>query len=175
VNLSCRSLLLCLPVIFAIQARAAPLPAACDDDAIQFRVTKQDNPPIPPAPSLGTAQIAIIGTLDGGATARIGLDGAWIGAAKGSTYFTYNVTPGEHHLCANAFSNHSWALPVTAEPGQRYYFQISAFGTESFVHFDMAPFNEDEGSYLLKTLSRSTAISKKSTFQPPARFRAPHQ
>jgi hypothetical protein len=156
-----RALLLCLPLITATHARANSLPAACGDDAIQFRVTKQDNPPAPPAPSPGKAQIAIIGTLDGGATARVGLDGAWIGAAKGSTYFTYDVTPGEHHLCANAFSTHSWTLPVTAEPGQRYYFQISAFGTESFVHFDMAPLNEDEGSYLLKTLSRSTAIPKK--------------
>jgi hypothetical protein len=34
-------------------------------------------------------------------TTRIGLDGSWIGANSGRSYFFFAVDPGEHHLCAN--------------------------------------------------------------------------
>src|SRR5208283_5801278 len=33
-------------------------------------------------------------------TTRIGLNGQWIGATHGNSYFSISVNPGEHHLCA---------------------------------------------------------------------------
>lgn len=34
-------------------------------------------------------------------TIRVGLDGAWIGANRGTSYLSFSVEPGEHHLCTN--------------------------------------------------------------------------
>jgi hypothetical protein len=34
-------------------------------------------------------------------TVRVGLDGAWVGATHGNSYFYFSVDVGEHHLCAS--------------------------------------------------------------------------
>jgi hypothetical protein len=59
---------------------------------------------------------------------RIGLDGQWVGANHGNTYFYFPVDPGDHNFCANWQSSHgrllklSSAVSLTAEEGQVYYF-----------------------------------------------------
>jgi len=60
----------------------------------------------------------------------VGLDGQWIGATNGNSYFYFSVDPGEHHLCTNwqGFSflgktRAAGALHFTAEPGGVYYFR----------------------------------------------------
>src|ERR1700685_2225979 len=37
-------------------------------------------------------------------TTKIGIDGAWVGGNKNSSYFAVSVEPGEHHVCANVQS-----------------------------------------------------------------------
>jgi hypothetical protein len=34
-------------------------------------------------------------------TTRIGVDGTWVGANHGNSYFSFAVAPGVHHLCAS--------------------------------------------------------------------------
>jgi hypothetical protein len=64
----------------------------------------------------------------GAVTIRIGLDGQWVGANHGNTYFYFPVDPGDHNLCANwqstfgRFSKLAAAVSLTAETGQVYYF-----------------------------------------------------
>ena len=56
------------------------------------------------------------------------MDGAWVGANNGNSYFALTVDPGEHHLCASWQSSVSRAKKnidvgsFTAEAGKVYYF-----------------------------------------------------
>src|ERR1022692_4903336 len=61
-------------------------------------------------------------------TVRVSLDGSWVGANRGASYFFFPVEPGEHHLCADWQSappsvvGRKLALSnLGAEPGQTYY------------------------------------------------------
>jgi hypothetical protein len=70
-------------------------------------------------------------------TTRVGLDGAWVGANRGNSYFVFLVEPGKHHLCADwlnakspghmsgtSYANRLVSLAeFTAEVGKEYYFE----------------------------------------------------
>jgi hypothetical protein len=63
----------------------------------------------------------------GAVTIRIGLDGQWVGANHGNTYFSLLVDPGVHSLCANwqssigRYSKQAAAVSLTPEAGQTYF------------------------------------------------------
>jgi hypothetical protein len=67
------------------------------------------------------------------ALTRIGVDGAWVGANRGSSYIAFSIDPGEHHLCANWQSSlesrsHAFAMAgFTAQEGKIYYFRLRLF------------------------------------------------
>ena len=46
-------------------------------------------------------------------TTRMGIDGEWVGATHGNSYFSVSVDPGEHHLCA------SWQSSVIIGQGHK--------------------------------------------------------
>jgi hypothetical protein len=127
-------LLLCASLL-AVCARAKTiLPDSCGDPSIKFDVTTKKNQPAPAPPETGKAQIVFIESGHG--VARYGMDGAWVGANDGDSYFAVAVAPGEHHLCM------SFQLPAivggkikeesvrmltfTAEAGKVYYFEASS-------------------------------------------------
>jgi len=137
-------LLLCALLLPAVQAKAKTiLPDACGDDSIKFDVkTEKDQPP-PAPPAAGKAQIVFIedegpqmATGFGHAEFRYGVDGAWVGANKGNSYFAITVEPGLHHLCVSPQSSNARLKKslqmafFTAEAGKVYYFsaQISLTG-----------------------------------------------
>ena len=162
------ALLLCAFVVTAVQARATVLPDACGSDKVRFDVSPQLGQPLPAAPAAGKAQIVFIETTMGlGVTSRIGMDGVWVGADQGNSYFVLDVTPGVHHLCANwqstfAVLDKNIALfPLTAEPGKVYYIRVKIMMGKDFVDFDLAPVNEDEARYLIKVSALSAGTPKK--------------
>ena len=138
-----RAFLLCVSLASAGQVWANTLPQACGDDKVKFDVTTEESQAAPAAPAEGKAQIIFIETenervtLAGDATIRFGMDGAWVGANNGNSYFALTVDPGVHHLCA------SWQS------------SLGAFKK----NIDLTPLNEDEGKYRL-------TISKLSTSKP---------
>jgi hypothetical protein len=90
-------------------------------------------------------------------TTRIGLDGSWVGANHGNSYFYFSVDPGEHHLCASWQSfvaigarETSAAAHFTAEAGQVYYFRVrnKALREHGAPHLDLSPLDSDEGQLL---------------------------
>lgn len=98
-------------------------------------------------------------------TTRIGLDGSWIGANHGNSYFYFTVEPGEHHLCASWQStvgfgtrNKSAAAHFTAEAGGVYYFSVknSWLRESQIMGIDLAPLDSDEGQLLASKFSYST-------------------
>lgn len=64
----------------------------------------------------------------GSTTTRVGLDGVWVGANHGKSYFFVLVNPGDHHFCVaqqtmlKASSKPGSALTLKAEAGKAYYF-----------------------------------------------------
>jgi len=103
-----------------------------------------------------------------GPTTREGLDGMWVGATHGNSYFYVSVAPGEHHLCASlqpvGDSDKTQTRAVahfTAEAGNVYYFRVKNswrrdYGPVGAGVIDFAPLDSDEGLLLASTFSLST-------------------
>jgi hypothetical protein len=182
--------LVCASLFCAAQVHATVLPDSCGDDKIQFNVTTQKDQPAPATPKVGDAQIVFVEYIDKSATgscfgcnftARVGVDGAWVGANKGNSYFTLAVAPGEHHLCAGWQSvigklrSKVDATSFTAEAGKTYYYQITIKGTPGEVTgtsngtvssstnwaLSLEPLNNDMGKYRVKVSALATATPKK--------------
>jgi hypothetical protein len=97
-------------------------------------------------------------------TTRAGLDGAWVGATHGNSYFYFSVAPGEHHLCASKqWTDDPQQAPrravahFTAEAGGVYYFRVKNRRHRDYVfgdyEIDFAPLDSDEGALLASTYS----------------------
>ena len=136
-------MLLCASLCTAAQAGARTvLPDACGDDKAQFDVKIEDGQAAPAPPVAGKAQIVFIdddSVKTSGfsfTTFRYGLDGAWVGANKGNSYFVLSVDPGVHHLCVSPQTVSSKGrmtvgiASFTAEPDKVYYYsaQLSVMG-----------------------------------------------
>jgi hypothetical protein len=172
-------LLLCASMLAPVQALAKPaiLPDGCGDDAIKFDAKlEKDNPGLP-AIAEGKALIVFVETLPdarlyAGTTTRFGLDGAWVGATKSDAYFTIEVTPGEHNLCASMQSapsgmksNFTKTATFTAEAGKVYYFEsvVNEIGGPNggIAAFDFAQLSEKDGKYRVKAWKFATSKPKK--------------
>jgi len=102
-------------------------------------------------------------------TIRAGLDGGWVGATHGSSYFYFSVAPGEHHLCASwqplddSEKSRTKALAhFTAEAGHAYYFRVKNHWNEyGTVDINFEPIDSDEGQLLASTFSFSTFHPRK--------------
>jgi len=155
--------------------------AACGPKNVKFEV-KQDTPPDPAQPTPGKALVYMIedlgqcpdcvglrGSLTDVADAltRVGMDGTWVGANQGNSYFFFAVDPGEHHLCINWQSrlelrSHAFAMAnFTAEEGKIYYFRERLFPGENDYFLDLDPVNSDQGKYLVAISAFSTSRAKK--------------
>jgi hypothetical protein len=180
------ALLLCASLLAVTQARAKTiLPDACGDDKVTFEVKTEKGQPPPAPPAEGKAQIVFIETQDktwgclgcGTPPTRFGMDGAWVGANQGDSYFTLDVAPGEHHLCAgwqSVFGHINKMVgmaSLTAEAGKVYYFEAKAtlhvhsYGNNSHEtdrDLEFTQLNDDEGKYRVKAskLATSTPANK---------------
>ncbi len=174
-KLKFRILLLSVCLASAVQVWA--LPDSCGKEDVNFKVTTQTNPPHLASPEAGKAQVVFLETeqTDGevlsGVVTRLGIDGTWIGATKGNSYFAVAVDPGQHHLCANWQADFAFewqrtsVAPLNAEPGKVYYYRVNithirTSGIE-YHSLDLTPVNEDEGKYLVNFLDLATATAKK--------------
>lgn len=111
------------------------------------------------------------------ATARVGLDGAWVGANRGNSYLYFLVEPGEHHLCTDWISTFlpSGRLvslaPLTAEADKTYYFRARTSGGKGSLaddhwsadgaSIDLDLVNADEGKLLVASSALSVSHPKK--------------
>jgi hypothetical protein len=165
--------LLCVPLAFAMQARATILPDACGGGKVKFDVHTEGHQPLPARPPAGWAQIVLVEDQNQApyyqdATVRFGLDGEWVGASKGKSYFLMTVNPGVHRLCASMQDESNVELAtVTAEADKVYYLEakvtvhtmgtpISDFPPTFTVRLALAPLSEDQGQERLATWKRAT-------------------
>ncbi len=156
--------------------------AACGPKNVKFDV-KQDSQPGVAQPAQGKALVYVIEDLGqcpdclglsnslfnnvDQALTKVGMDGAWIGANQGSSYFFVAVEPGEHHLCINWQSrlgvrSRAFAMAnFTAEEGKVYYFRERLFPGAHDYSFDLDQINSDEGKYLVALSAFSVSHPKK--------------
>jgi hypothetical protein len=129
-------LLFCTLCFWGNQLRAESLHDACGDDHAHFDVKTEKNPPQPAPLEAGKARVVFIGRIEAPGclgcqdfAPRIGVDGSWVGATKGNSYFVLDVAPGTHNVCADwksvsAALRRNWGVvSFTAEAGQTYFFQ----------------------------------------------------
>jgi hypothetical protein len=99
---------------------------------------------------------------------RFGVNGAWVGANKGNSYFTVDVSPGEQNVCVSA----QGVMPgvakdfidmqsFTAEAGKVYYYEarfgmVGGGNGGGVVTFGLAPLSENEGKYRVKAWKLAT-------------------
>ena len=169
-------LLLALAVAVAGQAWADGLPDTCGNAKVKFDVKREKSAALPGEAAEGKARVVLIESEDHmvapfrNATVRFGMDGAWVGADYGDSYFALTVEPGEHHLCGNwqtALHGVKRTTELTsfkAEPGHTYYFvaKITVTGggdSPIDVKFGFAPVDGDEGKFRVSE-------SKMSSWKP---------
>jgi len=179
--------LLAAPLATAAHASTRVLPDSCGDPGVTFEAKTDKATAAPASPAEGKAQVVFIMTLvkkgmDApwlGAirdfTTRLGMDGNWLGAAGNNSYFTVDIAPGEHHLCADVQNSRSGAKDLigmqkfVAEAGKTYYFEfvatkITTSSQNSSDHYyssTFTPVDEDEGKFRVKSLKLSTSSAHK--------------
>jgi hypothetical protein len=167
------ALLLSIFLLAVAPAIATVLPDACGEDKVKFNVDRQKGQPVPGAPSSDKAQVIFVEEMDKNApcigcavTTRVGMDGAWVGANQGNSYFGVAVAPGEHHVCTDwqsAFGTLKAKIGLTsftAEAGKTYYFKIKVTLKQlgentSERELELVPMTEDEGKYGTKAFPLS--------------------
>jgi hypothetical protein len=158
------------------QAAAARAAAGCGPDQVQFSVkTDGKNHPVA-QPEAGKAVVYFFEkdkqepdfTHVGEVTTRVGLDGAWVGANRGMSYFFFTVDPGEHHVCANwqsslkRYSKLGAAATFTAEAGKAYYFRARVQERkERQPEVRLEAIDNSEGQFLIAASAYSTSHPKK--------------
>ena len=175
-------------ILFAVSAFAqdqsaiAAAESACGPKDVEFHIkTDISHHPVF-QPDAGKALVFVVEDQKFKAvkevTARVGLDGAWVGATHGNSHLFFSVEPGEHHLCADWMSSF---LPdgrlvtlanFTAEPGKVYFFRVrTSGGPASYVDgrsfqsdhaaaIDLEQVNSDEGNLLVVSSPLSNSQPK---------------
>jgi len=152
---------------------------ACGPMNVQFQV-KTDSTQHPDAqPEAGKALVYVVEEqkfrVFRDVTVRVGLDGEWVGATRGTSYLAFTVEPGEHHLCVDFLSD--FLTPgrlislfgLNAEPGKLYYFRArtTASGGNASRHdiasLELDLLNDDQGRLLVANAPLSISHPKNSS------------
>lgn len=157
-------------------ARDAAKAGSCGPDADNFSAHRVSDAGTPSAPTDGKALIYIVEVQDKfgsicvkcAITAKVGVDGKWVGATSGDSFLVITVDAGQHHLCTTWQSDwparaHLTGLNgFTAESGKVYYFRTHvAIATENTPdRFTLEPIDSDEGRLLIASSKRSESAKK---------------
>lgn len=169
------AILLFTSLAFAQDKSASAGAPGCGAPDTKFEV-RSERGQHPAKPEAGEALVYFIGDdsefeMNPKPTTRIGVDGEWVGATHGNSYFYFSVDPGVHHLCA------SWQPALlllkvqktaeahfTAEAGGAYYFEVKNTwwrdrGGTGIISLE--PLDSDEGQLLANKFSFSSSQPKK--------------
>ena len=156
-------------------AAALTRAAGCgaNDVEFNFKTDKNQHPTAQVEP--GKAMVYIFNSVRtsasinlGTVTVRVGVDGSWVGANHGDSYFYFAVDPGDHRICAQwqssfgRFSKLASAASLSAEPGQVYYFRaIVDVRSDSQPNVKLEPLDPAEAILLSANSAFSTSRPKK--------------
>jgi len=154
-------------------ASAPAAKAACGPENVKFEVKLVDQsqqPILNPGSSKAVVyilhdypRVPMVRLL----TTRMGVDGAWVGANEGRSYFGFVIDPGVHHLCVSGQWGRLISPPsivlhrVAARAGETYYFRVRFLNSGiGGIGFDLEAVDEDEGQFLRQTSMYSTSHPK---------------
>jgi hypothetical protein len=152
-------------------AAVAAAEAACGPKDVSFDAKPDLSQHPAPQPDADKALVYVIQEFgevqcENCALTRVGLDGTWVGANQGNSYFFFSTGPGEHHLCLNWQSRLRGRSRVvalanfTAETGKVYYFRGRIFYGHYSTIFDLDPINSDQGKLLVALSAFSNSHPK---------------
>lgn len=153
-------------------AAIAVATAGCGPKDVRFDAKEDATQHPVPQPESGKALVFVVQEFGevqckGCALTKVGVDGNWVGANQGNSYFSFAVDPGEHHLCVNWQSRLEWRSRAfalanfTAEADKVYYFRTRLFSTRSDYVFDLDLVNTDQGKLLVASSAFSVSQVKK--------------
>lgn len=97
-------------------------------------------------------------------TTKVAIDGAWVGANRGNSYFAVEITPGEHHVCSvlqtSLLSARTELAHFTAEPGKTYFYRTRLVMSRDVELLELEPIDSDQGRYLVASFPASVAKAK---------------
>ena len=136
----------------------------CGPQDVKFEVKSDESQHPAPTPEDGKALIYFV--ADGHFTSNFGIDGKWVGAVNGGSYFFVPIEPGEHHLCAMLQSFLAQRGPrvsvhsLKAEPGGTYYFRTRMVGISTGFVLQLDQLDSDEGRWFVAWSKFSTSHPK---------------
>jgi hypothetical protein len=154
---------------FAQVASAAPT-AACGPENVGFKVKLDESQHALAQPDPGKARVYFFGDAGtsmtlGYPTVKIAMDGAWVGANHGNSYFSVPVEPGEHHVCVTLQSSlvaqRVELAHFTAEAEKVYYYRTRLVMSRSMELLELDAIDSDQGKYLIATFPLSVSNPKK--------------
>lgn len=163
-------LLFASPVFAQDHAAAASAGGGCGPSQAQFDVKTNDKQHPVAQPESGKALVYAFEDMENGPTMRVGLDGGWVGANKGKSYFFFSVDPGDHQLCTNWQSGVfkktakriGSAITLEAEAGKVYYLRMQVYErSEHDRNVKLELVESAEGQFLISASSFSTSRPKK--------------
>jgi hypothetical protein len=156
------------------QEQSAPTPAAtrggCGPSEMQFDVQRNTSQHTVAPADAGKAVVYIFEDIENGPTMKVGVDGTWVGANKGKSYFFFTVDPGEHQVCTNwqsgVFKKTAQrigsAMTLKAEAGKVYYLRMQVYERSERDHnVKLEPVETAEGQFLISASAHSTFHPKK--------------
>lgn len=144
--------------------------AACGPESVSFNVKRDDSQHqlVPPDP--GKARIYFVHDAGTGSvlaypTVKLAIDGAWVGANHGNSYFSVSLEPGEHHVCVTLQSSlvaqRVELAHLTAEAGKTYYYRTQLVTSRSVELLELDMIDSDQGKYLIDSFPLSVSSPKK--------------
>ncbi|MFZ0684841.1 MAG: hypothetical protein WAM89_04810 [Terriglobales bacterium] len=160
-----------LSTAFALaQVPPAASTAACGPDKVSFRVKLDESQHTLSQPDSGKARVYFLhdagsGSILGYPTVKLALDGAWVGANHGNSYFPVSVEPGEHHVCVTLQSSlvaqRVELAHFTAEADKIYYYRTRLVVSRSVELLELDAIDSDQGKYLIASFPLSVSNPKK--------------
>jgi hypothetical protein len=159
------SQVLARPLLAQDDAAAARTAAGCGPSGQMFNVQTTDLKHPVGQPEAGKALVYFFVDFVTAPTMRVGVDGNWVGANNGKSYFFFPVDPGEHNICtewqSGTFKKSSErvgeAMHLTAEAGKTYYLRLN-FSYQR-MHLELS--DEAEGHFLIGSSLFATSQPKK--------------
>jgi len=154
---------------FAQSPSASPR-AACGKMNVNFNVKLYDTPQAMTQPGPGKALIYFVHESGGSSspaypTTKFAVDGTWVGADHGDSFFFVSVDPGEHHVCAllqSSFYGGGLELAhLSAEAGKTYFYRTRFILSGSVQLLDLQQIDTDQGRYLATAFPLSVSKPKK--------------
>lgn len=163
-----------LAMLFTASALAQNLPAsptaACGSEIGSFKVKLDESQHTLAPPDPGKARVYFIhdaGTrwTAGYPTVKIAVDGTWLGANHGNSYFSVSLDPGEHHVCvalqSSLVAQRMELAHFTAAAQTFYYYRTRLVLARNVELLQLDPIDSDQGKYLIASFPLAISKPKK--------------